>query len=118
MEENEERLRKYELLKAQVVEIINNEDPNLEEMLNVLRLCIYDGLNFPEFEQLYDQVVKYFLLLAKMQFLLKIKSENLTNMEEEFFFTDHECDEIISICITSADVKDLKTKEGASAIIE
>lgn len=81
LEENEERLRKYELLRTKVIEILSHEDPNLEEMLNILRMCIHDGLNFAEFEQLYDQVVKYFLLLIKMQFLLKIKSENLTDME-------------------------------------
>lgn len=56
--------------------------------------------------------------MAKMHFLLKIKSENIANMKEEFFFTDVQCDEIIGFMVHQNEFKDLKSKEGAKAIME
>lgn len=40
----------------------------------MLKVCIKEGLTFPEFEQLYEQIIKYFIIIAKMHYLLKYKN--------------------------------------------
>ena len=48
-------------------------DPNLDQMLSILKECITYGLKFPEFDLLYEQVLKYFIDLAKIHSLLKLR---------------------------------------------
>ena len=67
---------------------------------------------------MYEQVVKFFSILAKVHYLLKIKEENLdSDVEGDYFFTSQECDHILSMIVYNSEIKDLKTKEGAEMIL-
>jgi hypothetical protein len=48
-------------------------NPNLENMLEVLKECVAFGFIFPELEQLHEQIVRYFIDIAKIHSLLKIR---------------------------------------------
>jgi hypothetical protein len=88
-------------------------------MLEVLRECIQDGLMFPELWKLHDQIVRYFVTLAKIHTLLKVRPENLDEAtERNFVFTAAECDHIISIAVYHDELKALKSKETAENILQ
>ncbi len=53
--------------------ILADPNPNLQNMISVLKECISFGLMFPELWQLHDQIVKYFVYLAKIHTLLKMR---------------------------------------------
>lgn len=79
---------------------MKDDNPNLQKMIELLQECIADGLMFAELWQLHDQIVRYFISLAKIHTLLKVKPENLVEeIERKFFFTSDETERIISIVV-------------------
>jgi len=43
-------------------------------MIDMLKECIANGLMFPELWNLHDRIVKYFVTIAKIHYLLKVRS--------------------------------------------
>lgn len=60
-------------------------------MIEVLQECIAHGLMFHELFQLHDQIIRYFISIAKIHTLLKVKPEILDEeTERKFFFNPEE----------------------------
>ena len=87
-------------------------------MIEKIKECIDCGLSSSVFEQLYETIIKYYEVLLKIHYVLKVKPENLeSDIEGDYYFTAEDCDYTLNIISYQNELKDLKTKEGADSLL-
>lgn len=116
--ESEAKVRTVEALRLRIARILQQEEPLLEEIVDVIKLSIKNGLLFPEFESVYDRMVDIFNLLAQMEFLLMSNGETLPPAQT-FYFRDEEVQVILAnlIEVKGLDIKELQTKESGDELL-
>ena len=71
--------------------MLKKDNSVLEETVSALQQCIKEGLEFSEFKQLYDQIIKVLPFDDQNEVPSENKNDTFSEIQEEFFFSDEEC---------------------------
>ena len=64
---------------------MKQEDPNILELIDILKQCIKNGLVFAEFEAFYDSVIEIFHIIGEISFILLSNAQLLPDGQSYFF---------------------------------
>lgn len=116
--ESEGKVRMIEGLKQRIDGLAIEDNPNISEIVQVVRACIKNGLIFQQFQRLYQKLIEVFNVLGKMTFLLLSNAQNLSD-GQNYFFSSNDVEIIMSMIYEHRpdELKDLQSKEAGDMIL-